>query len=431
MKYFPIKFHIIYILSTLLFSFYGPRIYANYDKFSVSLFILSYLTIVFISFKFGFRSRTIYSRNFQKNKNKLYVLFTNCLNISIIIYLIYFIYLFSSNRINLSISSIGNNYVEYYQYYSEKKETTEFTPELFFLIFLSIPKFISLTIGFLKFRKHENKIKYKFVFLILLIIFINTISSGNQKSLGDIIIIALLALMTNYKYFTNPEKQKIKIYTIIILLLSLLFFSFSQFQRLDSRSISIVELNRLAPDYYNYDINHPIFKLFGEKIGLGLTAFLSGYLSNGYYGLSICLNMPFEWSYGIGNSVALTNLTEKFTNIEVFNHTYLSRLEQFGLLGKMHWHTIFPWLASDLTFVGSIIAFIPIGYIYGKSWKESYIFNNDVSFLMFSLLSILFIFIPANNQIMHGYDAFLCTLFVSTYWILNHNKANNINLSNE
>lgn len=424
MKYFPVKFHIIYILFTLLLNFYGPRIYVNYNKTYIFLFIITYLIILYISFIFGFRSKIANKKtNFICNYN-LYNLFIKSLHISIIIYIIFFFYLLASNRINFSIASMGNNYIEFYQYYTEKKESTEFTPELFFLIFLAIPKFITLTIGFLKFKEHNRLIKYKFIFLILLIIFINTISSGNQKSLGDIIIIALLSLLSNYKNFTKVEKNKIKIYSVIILLLALSFFSMSQFQRLDSRSISLVELNKLAPDYYSYDTDHWIFKIFGYKVGLGLTAFLSGYLSNGYYGLSICLNMPFEWSYGIGNSVAATNLVEKFLHLDVYNHTYLSRLEQFGLLGKMHWHTIFPWLASDLTFVGALLIFIPIGYLYGKSWKETFIYNNDVSFLMFSLLSILFVFVPANNQIMHGYDAFICTIFVIFYWITNHKKGN-------
>ena len=88
--------------------------------------------------------------------------------------------------------------------------------------------------------------------------------------------------------------------------------------------------------------------------------------------------------------------------------------------GKRHWHTIFPWLASDLTFVGTLVLFFFISYFYGKSWKEVLIYNNPISILLFSLLSILFVFVPANNQILHGFDYLLITFFVVILWGYRH-----------
>jgi len=55
MKNLPIKLHVYYILGTMLFSFFGTRVYVEYNKFSVAIFISLYLMIVIAGFNFGLK----------------------------------------------------------------------------------------------------------------------------------------------------------------------------------------------------------------------------------------------------------------------------------------------------------------------------------------------------------------------------------------
>jgi len=165
--------------------------------------------------------------------------------------------------------------------------------------------------------------------------------------------------------------------------------------------------------------------LLGDKIGIGVSAFTTGYLSGGYYGLSKCLTLPFKWTYGIGNSVAASSIVKFLFGIDLYEQTYIYRMEEtFGIPGKSAWHTIFPWLASDISFFGIPLLFFLISYYYGKSWREILVYNNPISMLLFSLLSVLFVFVVANNQILHGYNYLFITLFVITIYVIKRKRYN-------
>ena len=96
------------------------------------------------------------------------------------------------------------------------------------------------------------------------------------------------------------------------------------------------------------DINHWMLVFFDKSIKLGAGTFLF-YLSSGYYGLSLALNLPFIWSYGFGSSFEIRYLFSKFIPLtDEFVRSYPSRMEAAtGWDAYANWHTIFPWLASD------------------------------------------------------------------------------------
>lgn len=425
MKYIPIKFHVVYIIFTLLFAFFGPKVYIGFNKPLLLLFMISYLIVVMIGFYLGVNSKISFYKESAFRKNTIVKLLKFSIKFSIIFYIINIIYLVINGRFNISISSMGENYVSYYQYYQEKTEAALFTFENIFVVITAIPKYISLVLGFFYFSLLSKKYKKLFFLFLGLIIITQTVAIGNQKSLGDIVIFGLIALVVKTRDMLPAKRNKIIKRSFMVLLLMFVLFSFTQYARLASRGISAFDINSFQGDYNYYDFDNFIFKIFGDKMGLGIAAFITGYLSGGYQGLSLCLQLPFEWTYGVGNSVGMSNIIEKSFDVDIYSHTYLFRMEQaYGLLGKQRWHTIFPWLASDFTFFGTIILFFFIAYFYGKSWKELLMYKNPISLLLFSLLSVLFVFVPANNQILHGFDYLVITSFVVLLWRFYHKKYN-------
>jgi len=259
-----------------------------------------------------------------------------------------------------------------------------------------------------------------------MIILSHTIAMGNQKSIGDIVIFGLIALMVYASKLNIKKRRKVFNRSIVILVLFFAFLSYSQYTRFSTKSnITVEGFNKIMHSYSSYKPDHLIFKTFGVPAGLGISQFISGYLSGGYYGLSKCLELPFVWTYGVGSSVGVSTIVSKITKDDPYKKTYLNRMEKkHHIPGKKHWNSIFPWLASDITFPGTLLFFFIVSIVYGITWKEVLYYGNVVSLLLFSLLTIMFVFVPANNQIFHGFDYISITLFIFFYWIIYHNKYN-------
>ncbi len=424
MRYLPIKFHVFYILFTFLFSVFGPVKYSDYNTLNVSLYILAYLIIVTTGFALGTRSKLF----FEKKKTiNIVSVFKVSIYISIFLYIIYMYYLYTIGMLNFNLLNMGQSYIDYYDYYYEKKSNSAFTFELFFIVAASIFKFLALTLGFYYFKLMNRKLKILFILLIIFIITTQTFSLGNQKSIGDIFIFMLISLIIGLNEMNKKEKFRTFSKIIFVFIFVLALFSYSQYDRLMKRDIDLSLINNRVSDYKTFDQDHLFYKVFGNNVGFGLSYFISGYLSGGYYGLSKSMELPFEWTYGIGNSVAISSIVQKYSGNNIYAKTYLNRIEQvYNIPGKSHWHTIFPWLASDFTFGGTLFIFLFISYYYGKSWREILERKNPISLLLFSILTVLFVFVPANNQIMHGYDYFMITFFVFFIYFRFHNRYNRV-----
>ena len=141
MKYFPIKFHVAYIIITLFISFYGPRVYVDYNFLPVSIFIFFYLVAVSTGFYLGFNSKVKISR-FKPNNKYLIKLFKYSLYITMFIFILNTAYQFSTGSLSLDILNMGAHYGDYYKNYYGKKEHQLITIELIFLVAGAIPKFI-------------------------------------------------------------------------------------------------------------------------------------------------------------------------------------------------------------------------------------------------------------------------------------------------
>lgn len=423
MKYLPIILHFFYIVFTLAFSFWGPRVYFDYNREIVLGFIAIYLIFICLGFYLGVHKKTELIKSKSISEHSLIKILKISLKLSIILLISNVIYLYFSGSINFN--SVGSNYRDYYSNYREKTAVQTFTFELLLLILIAVPKFYSLVFGFFYFDKLGIFYKRLFVLLLALIVFTQTYAIGNQKSLGDIIIYSVIFLGLKAYYLSPKYRRKLFLRASIILVLLFGFLSYSQFTRMETVGVSADEINEVIGDTFYYDTDHLIFHLFGPKLGLGMSVFISGYLSGGYYGLSLCLQLPFEWTYGIGNSVGLTTIVDKVFETDIYSKTYLGRMEEtYGIPGKRQWHTVFPWLASDFSFYLLPIVLFIVAYLYGYCWREVLLFTNPISYLMFSLLTIFFVFVPANNQIFHGYDYIQITIFSAIYWLILHKRFN-------
>ena len=153
---------------------------------------------------------------------------------------------------------------------------------------------------------------------------------------------------------------------------------------------------------------------WGDTIGFGI-AMLSSYLIQGYYGLSLALPLDYKWTFGIGHSQPLQTIFGFMVDTKtIYEQGLMAQLRTAGWDDRYVWSSIFPSLASDVGFAGVPIIFFIIGAVYARCWSFAISQDSRSAVVIFSLLSILVFYIPANNQIPQSFDLYFATIF----WII-------------
>ena len=77
----------------------------------------------------------------------------------------------------------------------------------------------------------------------------------------------------------------------------------------------------------------------------------------------------------------------------------MAALEPMGIDPSINWHTIYVWLANDVTFIGVPLIIFLIGYFFSKTWADCVYGNNDAAVSLFALFLIMTFYFYANNQV--------------------------------
>lgn len=149
----------------------------------------------------------------------------------------------------------------------------------------------------------------------------------------------------------------------------------------------------------DYDPNPVVQSVFGEQFARGFSVMIA-YPTHGYQGLAYNLETPFEWSRFQGASRALDSYLAQYGLSESrYSTSYPARTEErTGWPAGQYWATIYPWVASDFTFVGAVLLMAVLGWWLSRWYRES-LRGDVISLLLFSQLIFLIAYIPANNQI--------------------------------
>jgi len=130
------------------------------------------------------------------------------------------------------------------------------------------------------------------------------------------------------------------------------------------------------------------------------TYMILSYWTGGYCGLAGSLELPFEWCYGCGHSFVLMRYAGYLSPNRdfVYDRCYPARLERStGYSSENYWHTIYPWLASDLTFPGALLFMGVMAYLFARAWSDSLRGENPFALGFLAQVLIMFYYIPGNN----------------------------------
>ncbi|WP_346937800.1 hypothetical protein [uncultured Clostridium sp.] len=238
------------------------------------------------------------------------------------------------------------------------------------LVFFELSKWI---------LKGTNKGIFDLFFIIFIVIFIKKIKQIREVSMKKffkknkiIIIASLFAIIIFLVYFTNNISSRISDNV------GLSLGSIMAGMKVKENSI----LQSILPT--------GIFNMI---------LIVSTYLCQGYYALSMAMNLPFTSTYGIGFSNFLMANAKEMLSIDLYSRTYLTKLEEFGWSSTVNWHTMYLWFANDVSFVGVIGVMFLIGYIFAKIWLSFIETNNPIALCILTLFGTMFLYMSANNQI--------------------------------
>lgn len=148
------------------------------------------------------------------------------------------------------------------------------------------------------------------------------------------------------------------------------------------------------------DARHPVSQELSDSHRVIFES-LARYLGQGYYALSMSLELEGGRTLGLGHSMFLARNANALFSTDHFTTASIPAMleERTGWGVEALWHSIYPWLASDVTFAGALVLLAVFAYLLGLSWGRVLLEKDPYWIVLLHLLLILFFYIPANNQI--------------------------------
>jgi len=223
---------------------------------------------------------------------------------------------------------------------------------------------------------------------------------GTDKEMADMLI--LIAVLCHYHRLMNRR-------FLLLVGLAVVFMVFF-FERKIGRFGGA--LPRCLPgSVVCFDFRSPLATALGPSAEV-LVVFLSNYLTQGYQGLSIAMQLPFEFNWGIGALPPLKDKLCDVLHIACRMGDFSDRLYRAGWDTRFHWQSAYTVIANDTHWLFVPVYFFAMGGLFGvseRSWRET---GDGHSLVAVLLVSLFMIYASANMQIAIAMDWVVLTVFV-------------------
>lgn len=414
--FFPWKIILSYFVFCFFLYLIGPWQYRDSPSIQIFLYILLFCCISTMGFRKGIKASLL-----NANGNRQKKISKNLLNIVIVISFFSIICMILIKIKQEGIPSFGNIFALMAKAYSTTSSAEIHTDQALSIFYKTAPFFyLAIPVGLYEYRNLKITSRIMFIITIIMLVVYTVLYSGQQKQIGDIVILILSVVMIKYKpgAFGKLSKKQLLLLLMIVIIVSL--FSSILSGRMVMMNKTIYNSSSI---HYQLNEDSLIFKILPESTGLGLAYFIF-YISHGFYGLNLCLQQPFVWTGGFGGANVIATLFNQYLGISFGTiETYPYRTELVtGWSSTSVWHTIFPWLASDLTWIGAILFLTLCAYIYGKCWYEIKYQGCWQSIFLFAVLTVMWFYMVANNQLLTAKSTFFVLLAAIVLWLFRNVK---------
>jgi hypothetical protein len=237
------------------------------------------------------------------------------------------------------------------------------------------------------------------------------ISIGTNKGIADLVILA--PLFAHLYMSTKNEKHsfifhRINAIGVIAFIVFLMFFG--QTQELRQGNVGVAGVHYTGA-YIIYADPYALPDWVNTQ-WLIIYQSITRYLTSGYQALAFAIQTDNPSTYGLGNSMFLTqNVDRIFASTYFSNNNLPAVLEtQTGWSRFYLWHTAYVWFMSDFGFLGTIFLIGIFGYILFINLFRTIFYKNVISVVITQQMIILFLYLPANNQVFQNGEGFFGTM---------------------
>jgi len=248
------------------------------------------------------------------------------------------------------------------------------------------------------------------------------VGTGTNKGIADFVLLVPCILLARFLAGQTKIKWRIIILSVVIYGFMLgLFFSFFG-STMNSRMGSKEAVASFFVLHITADFDNFIIRPLPAELKIPTVGFIS-YLTQGYYGLYLSLEKPFVPMFGVGNSMFLYFNAIKITGMkEIAEMPYPMRIIEDGWDGMRQWSSIYPWIASDVSFLGTIIVVFFIGRLFASAWVDTLRGINPYAVAVFTQLLIMLFYFPANNQVLQTGEALFGFYGLLLFWLFTRRK---------
>jgi len=393
--YIPIYLFGGFILFTELFLFIGPCKFEIKHPFFLCFFLVCMNISLFLGYRTGVKKFKKKSYILQFNENSRLYTIKFFLVTSTLFSLYRFHVVLGSIRIVNIISRINASIFDFSSAYHGELSSNEYGVSFSFLtIVLSFIIFSALPFGIYYWHKLSKSYKAIVAYLILVELILS-IGTGQRQDVINLIVGIVLIVIAK----VGINKKSI-IFLLVSFIIAITFFVIAAIGRTGVNYSEVILLHD------RFEIKDSYQQLLPPSLYYPIGS-IHFYLCHGYYNLSLIFdellisNYKYPlFTFGFGNSWSLLHMINKYGGIDLMPYTYQGMLEATkGISSGGQWHTIYSWIANDVSFLGCPIVVYVIGYYFAKMWIEVKKKSNFYAIPLLSMFSICVFWFFGNNQV--------------------------------
>ncbi|MCI8400958.1 MAG: hypothetical protein HFI38_02490 [Lachnospiraceae bacterium] len=413
----PMKVIQIYLFTTIILYVFGPWQWKDLNMALTVGLLLSYQTALYLGYRYssiGYMKRKTRTVYFSKHALQMIIL------LGFAVTLLQCIRTIGSVNISSILKQVLQGLTDAAsQYRASKEVTNKFggAAATYFIVLTAPITWMAIPLSI----RHFKELNMLFRVIAIANIFLEVsrwLAIGTNKGIIDILIIAVCMIYLNsiakcIKKRSNLNKSKthILIIGVVLTVIGLYIFENNVGSRINSNWRNYEITNGNTP--INYD------SLLMQLLPPGLSTILilvASYLTQGYYAFSLCRSVEWIPMFGTGNSMFIIENIRDLFGFSLYDYTYQTRIACFNWDPFVNWHSFYVWLANDFSIIGVIFVMFILGYLFCQVVQDAIIKGDDLAIVLFCLFAIMFIYLPANNQILSYPTTFMAFWVILIIW---------------
>lgn len=254
---------------------------------------------------------------------------------------------------------------------------------------------------------------------------ISGVSVGTNKPVFDVTFVLITIFATHFVLTRKPNRLKfIKArLALVFLIAGVSVFAGVYFQKtMNVRAPGLDHTKSLAATAGSINLKSGYRDYCEDSNGWALKgchliSIASIYLTQGYYGMSLSIDIPHETTYGLGHSKFVIDALDKYAEVDIAPRTFQYKVHD-RWSATAQWHSAYSQWANDVGFLGVGLVMLFIGFYACAVWISAVITHNAAAICSIPLLTILVIFIPANNQVFNLFESLASFTVLLAAWVV-------------